>query len=66
MSVIYDATPLRLGAAVQYNVIMPFHSLRTGGAMVVKLAGEEDNTIQLDGRWSHDTLILDMHSRIEL
>jgi hypothetical protein len=48
------------------DVIMPFHSLRTGGAMVVKLAGEEDNTIQLDGRWSHDTLILDMHSRIEL
>ena len=41
-----------------------YHSLRAGGAMALKLAGEEDSTIKLVGRWSSDTFITYIHSQI--
>jgi len=40
------------------------HSLRAGGAMALKLAGEEDSMIKLVGRWSSDTFITYIHSQI--
>lgn len=40
------------------------HSLRAGGAMALKLNGEEDSTIKLVGRWSSETFITYIHSQI--
>ena len=40
------------------------HSLRAGGAMALKLQGEEDTTIQKIGRWSGATWLTYIHSQI--
>ena len=33
------------------------HSLRSGGAMAMKLSGAEDSTIRLIGRWKSDSFL---------
>ena len=40
------------------------HSLRAGGAMALKLAGENDTTIQKYGRWSSTTFLDYIHNQI--
>ena len=40
------------------------HSLRAGGAMALKLQGEEDTTIQKIGRWSGNTWMDYIHTQI--
>ena len=40
------------------------HSLRAGGAMALKLAGEEVRPIKLVGRWSSETFVTYIHSQI--
>ena len=40
------------------------HSLRSGGAMALKLNRETDSTIKIMGRWSSNTFITYIHSQI--
>jgi hypothetical protein len=40
------------------------HSLRAGGAMLLKLHGEEDTTIMKQGRWSSLTFLMYIHEQI--
>ena len=40
------------------------HSLRAGGAMVLKTMGYVDSTIRKFGRWTSDTWMMYIHSQI--
>jgi integrase len=40
------------------------HSLRAGGAMAMKLNGEDRDTIRKQGRWSSDTFLMYIHEQI--
>ena len=40
------------------------HSLRAGGAMALKLQGEEDTTIMKMGRWTSLTFLQYIHNQI--
>jgi hypothetical protein len=40
------------------------HSLRAGGAMAMKLNGEDRDTIHKQGRWSSDTFLMYIHEQI--
>ena len=40
------------------------HSLRSGGAVVLKLAGHNSNTIEKLGRWSSDTYLTYIQTQI--
>lgn len=40
------------------------HSLRAGGAMALKLHGEDATTIQKAGRWKSDTFLMYIHNQI--
>jgi hypothetical protein len=40
------------------------HSLRAGGAMAMKLNGEDRDTIRKHGRWSSDTFLMYIHEQI--
>ena len=40
------------------------HSLRSGGAMALKLHGYDDTTIRKMGRWTSDTFLQYIHNQI--
>ena len=40
------------------------HSLRSGGAMAMHLAGISDNTIKKQGHWSTDSFLMYIHEQI--
>jgi hypothetical protein len=40
------------------------HSLRAGGAMAMKLNGEDRDTIRKQGCWSSDTFLMHIHEQI--
>ena len=54
---------LLLGENIDPNMVGS-HSLRSGGAMHLKLAGYDDMTIKKLGRWSSDTYLIYIQSQI--
>jgi hypothetical protein len=41
------------------------HSIRSGGAMAMKLSGAEDSTIRLIGRWKSDSFLKYIRKQIQ-
>ena len=63
-SVRLAATALNLTKKGLHPSLLGSHSLRSGGAMAMKLNGEGTDTIRKCGRWSSDTFLMCIHEQI--